>query len=211
MHDQTGTQNVFHFPWGSKSLNGFSKATMFFTCNPLLARYIPTILKPFLSSRLPVYRDATLALQYMQPVIVSHGMTAHKMHHSSICMELASCGYCVFVLTHEDGSADYAPGVGDFDVTHQLFDLWQRHLNVKVRADEVQQLSREILVPDGLRFFGQNWAHTKLSQNLVLIGHSFGGTTMLKAAKLIPEAKAIISLDPFMFPLSNDKPVLLPH
>jgi len=31
-------------------------------------------------------------------------------------MELASCGYCVFSISHSDGSADFTPSAGTFKI-----------------------------------------------------------------------------------------------
>jgi predicted dienelactone hydrolase len=65
-----------------------------------------------LSVQVPVYKNANLGLKTMQPVVFSHGLKAHRMCYSAIHMELASCGYCVIALTHNDGSADYSPKAG---------------------------------------------------------------------------------------------------
>lgn len=51
----------------------------------------------------------------MQPIVFSHGLTANRMHYATLCIELASCGYCVIVLTHNDGSADFSTVSGEFD------------------------------------------------------------------------------------------------
>merc|ERR1712183_431140 len=52
-----------------------------------------------------------------------------------------------------------------------------------------------------------------LTNNLYLMGHSFGGSTVLLSSNH-PRVKAVLALDPWMFPLSrqkfrNDKPTLV--
>ena len=41
------------------------------------------------------------------PIIFSHGLTACRAFYSSLCIELASFGFIVFVLDHHDGSCSY--------------------------------------------------------------------------------------------------------
>jgi predicted dienelactone hydrolase len=53
--------------------------------------------------------------------VFSHGLTGHRMVYSSIFMELASCGYLVIALTHNDGSADYSPKVGTYNGKHEMY------------------------------------------------------------------------------------------
>ena len=123
-NDGSGKQNVFFYSHGLQNLKGCEKAFLFFTRNEKIAGYFAMIMKPFMNVKLPVYRDATVGLLYMQPVIVSHELTGNKTNHSAICMELASCGFCVFSLTHKDGSADYSPNLGHFDGNQEMFDFW---------------------------------------------------------------------------------------
>jgi dipeptidyl aminopeptidase/acylaminoacyl peptidase len=44
------------------------------------------------------------------------------------------------------------------------------------------------------------WSKSVLDDKLVLMGHSFGGITVLGAAENCKQAKAVISLDPWFFP-----------
>ena len=49
------------------------------------------------------------------------------------------------------------------------------------------------------RSFGQKWKDVKLTSDLVLLGHSFGGITVLGAAATCDEVKAVIALDPWFY------------
>jgi platelet-activating factor acetylhydrolase len=43
----------------------------------------------------------------MIPIVFSHGLTAGRSMYSMHCCEMASHGYIVFALDHQDGSAAY--------------------------------------------------------------------------------------------------------
>ena len=63
----------------------------------------------------------------MQPLFFSHGLTANRMLYSALYRELASCGYCVIALTHNDGSADYSPVAKHLDKNVRFYDYQDRH------------------------------------------------------------------------------------
>lgn len=74
------------------------------------------ILLPSLATvSVPVYRNAGLGMRKLQPIIFSHGLSAQRNTYSALFMELASCGYCVFSIGHDDRSADYTPKAGYYD------------------------------------------------------------------------------------------------
>jgi len=56
----------------------------------------------YMSFRIPVFRNANIGLKEIQPVIFSHGLTAQKLTYSAMFMELASNGYMVITLSHND-------------------------------------------------------------------------------------------------------------
>lgn len=72
------------------------------------------VLRPMLSITVPLQVRAAPALTKMQPVIFSHGLSGFNMFYSVLYRELASCGYFVVALTHNDGSACYSSQVGQF-------------------------------------------------------------------------------------------------
>ena len=41
------------------------------------------------------------------PVIYSHGLCSNRTMHSGTCKDLASHGYIVFALDHQDGTSSY--------------------------------------------------------------------------------------------------------
>lgn len=137
----------------------------------------------------------------MQPIFFSHGLSANRGHYAALYMELASCGYFVVALTHNDGSADYSNLCGEYDKS-EMYDYWVRNFGCKVRSKELRACVKEVTSPWILKTFGQDWKDVKLSPDVVLMGHSFGGITTLTAAKDCPQAKGIIALDPWFFPMS---------
>lgn len=70
--------------------------------SPLLQFLIPTLMATWLKITIPVYRDANLGLKKMQPIVFSHGLKAHRNIYAGLCMELASCGYFVITISHND-------------------------------------------------------------------------------------------------------------
>lgn len=140
----------------------------------------------------------------MQPIVFSHGLTANRMLYSAMCMELASYGYCVITLTHNDGSADYSKEAGEYDGAEN-YDYWGKNFGVKIREKEVNAVVAEITKPWILASFGPDWKPAQFTDNLVLMGHSYGGITALGAAEQCQKAKAIVALDPWFFPHYQDE------
>jgi hypothetical protein len=63
-----------------------------------------------------------------------------------------------------------------------------------------------MMEPDFLtKSFGKKWQYKSLTKDLVLMGHSYGGTTALGSADKCFQAKAVIGLDPWFFPYAGDK------
>ena len=98
-----------------------------------IAKSVSEPMKRFLKIKVPVYRDAIVGLSDMQVIVFSHGFTAHRMIYSALYMELASCGYCVVALTHNDGSADYSPQASYFKNSKKMHDYEFKNEQVKIR------------------------------------------------------------------------------
>jgi predicted dienelactone hydrolase len=139
-------------------------------------------MRELLSARVPVYENASVGLKKLQPIFFSHGMTCHRLSYTGLCMELASCGYCVVTLTHGDGSADYHPQAGFFEEGMNINDYRARNTAVKLREKEILSLVKEFTSHNFLQNFGLDWKFVELSKNVVLMGHSYGGITALGAA-----------------------------
>lgn len=90
--------------------------------------------------------------------MISHGVLHNKMLHSMWACELASLGFCVFTLTHKDGTADYAQGVGHVDMSIETWDYWQRQAMLRYRTQEIVHLVNELSKPKALSVFGASWA-----------------------------------------------------
>jgi len=77
--------------------------------------------------------------------------------YSSWLRELASCGYLVVSITHNDGSSDYSPYVGCFDKTLKFYEYQRRNAQTQVRIDEVSAIVDEITKTDRFTQFGPDW------------------------------------------------------
>ena len=79
-------------------------------------RFVKQFIKPFSLVKIPVLRDGDLAKEFrdgtklLQPLLFSHGLTTHRMNYSGICRELASYGFLVIALNHNDRSCLFTKG-----------------------------------------------------------------------------------------------------
>jgi len=74
----------------------------------------------------------------MQPVVFSHGLTANRLFYSCWFREMASCGYFVIALTHNDGSADFSPQAGPYDKSVHMYDYDPMNKKIKQREWELK-------------------------------------------------------------------------
>lgn len=99
--------------------------------------------------------------------------------HSVLCKHLASNGYIVFALDHNDETASYTINKEGLDVFHcndERMSLELRAVQIKIRATELESFVDEIYEQDFLQrhlSFDQN-IRLELSK-LSLSGHSVGG------------------------------------
>ena len=79
-------------------------------------KIVPLFIRPFSLATIPVTKDGDLAEEFrtgkklLQPLIFSHGLTSHKMNYSGICREIASYGFLVIALNHNDRSCEFTTG-----------------------------------------------------------------------------------------------------
>jgi hypothetical protein len=87
-----------------------------------------------------------------------------------------------------------------------MYDEKTKHLQIGIRENEILSLADEIMSPKFPISVSEDWGdrNATFSKNLVLMGHSFGGITVLGAAKDCKHAAAIIALDPWFWPHCND-------
>lgn len=127
------------------------------------------------------------------------------MVYSALCMELASCGYMVITFSHNDRSSDYTPQAGHFDHKTPMYDYKTRNLQVKLRENEMLALVEEVMQPGFVGSVSLDWKNkVKLTSDLVILGHSFGGITALGAAKDCDAAKAVCVMDPWFWPKKDE-------
>lgn len=105
-------------------------------------------------------------------------------------------GQPVFFL-HANGypPACYRPLLTQLAKTNRIIAMIQRPLWEGSQPEKVQDWTP--LTDDLLRFLDENASHSPI----IVIGHSMGGTALLRAALREPERfKAIVLLDPVLFP-----------
>ena len=121
-------------------------------------------------------------MKTMQPIIFSHGFSGNRMTYSALCMELASSGYFVVCISHDDKSGMFTPLAGPFQSEIPLYTFDIRKEQVKIRENEVLALADEIMSRDFMKSVSLEWKTNTLSRDLVLMGHSYGGITVCAAA-----------------------------
>lgn len=148
-------------------------------------------------------------------VFFSHGLCGCRTTYSTICTELASQGHIVVALEHADGSAALAitseKSIAYVSYGEASGSLRERQLKQRVR--EFQAAKRSIadlqesmlLAPDSgdhcrLVDVGLTSANIDLD-NCVLLGHSFGGATVMLAAQTPAfRGRPVAIMDPWLGP-----------
>ena len=105
----TDGNNALWLRHGEKTLLGIAKANGSNENNhtPLW------IMRSFLNIRMETAEEGELpeefakGLKKLIPVIYCHGLSSNRSMHSGTCRDLASNGYIVFIMDHEDGTSVY--------------------------------------------------------------------------------------------------------
>jgi len=166
------------------------------------------------------------SIQGWPVVVFSHGMGCSRATMSQLTYQLASQGVVVISLEHREGSgcASFyrkARGAGVVEIPHRC--LMDGEDELTVREGQVKHRGKEILrVLDLLEQIqaGESIDNvfTSKSRNcpsplagsldlssLYLMGHSYGGASVLLVASMIRESRVrlagVIALDPWMFPV----------
>lgn len=164
------------------------------------------------------------------PVIIfSHGLAGHQHMYSHFAADLASMGAIVICVQHTDGSACFAltppeGNRGDIPVSHQRGIPYEiapaddaengfPFRQTQLKAKRTPELSRVIEFATGAALrtlLGVSQDSERGAVPVTLIGHSFGGTTVVstaaRAATVIREKIAsVVALDLWTEPLANDE------
>ncbi|XP_044301167.1 platelet-activating factor acetylhydrolase isoform X2 [Varanus komodoensis] len=182
----------------------------------------------------PAKWNATIKPGEKYPLIIfSHGLGAFRTIYSAICIEMASQGFIVAALEHRDqsSSATYfykeKPDLGGKGKTLEIDKEWIYYKKLKADEDEfslrrqqVQQRADECMraldlmmdINSGepivdLMSLNFNWMLLKDSidiQKIAVMGHSFGGATVVEALSRDVRFKCGIALDAWMLPLCDE-------
>jgi len=182
----------------------------------------------------PILQNETLAKdQDKFPLMIfSHGYGGCRMTYSILCAELASRGFIVAALEHADGSACAARTINseaspewvgnvpfnlpEGDSTTRVRQIGKRLAECQGALDMISKLNEEgnegewLLAPLGGEKvdFQQFQRRFDLNSGVVICGHSFGGTTALKALLSGDSFAGAFCLDPWMPPIKRELPKL---
>ncbi|KAL4512162.1 hypothetical protein ABPG72_005164 [Tetrahymena utriculariae] len=139
----------------------------------------------------------------LKPIIFSHGFMGSRTMYSIIMKQLASLGYVIFCVEHYDVIKEKeVEKIKDKVLRKNLFkevkeqELEERASKIKGMIDLIQN-EKELN-----RLFKQNLSLDK--NNITLMGHSYGGATVqCSAFKYKEHVKALICLDPWLFPMKD--------
>ncbi|KAM9665715.1 platelet-activating factor acetylhydrolase isoform 1-T3 [Trichechus inunguis] len=182
----------------------------------------------FGSMTTPAKWNSPLRTGEKYPLIVfSHGLGAFRTIYSAIGNDLASHGFIVAAIEHRDGSASATYYFKDESAAVKGNKSWLyfktlkrdeveaavRNEQVRQRAKECSQALNLILDLDHGRpiknaldlEFDVKQLKDSIDRNKVaMIGHSFGGATVIQALSEDQRFRCGIALDAWMFPLGDE-------
>lgn len=210
----------------------FSGLADFMKLNRTLTVHIFNYL--FGSFKIPAAPDAPLKASEKYPVVIfSHGLGAFRTLYSTICVELASQGFIVASVEHRDLSASatyYCREAAETEamaLKSNTLQQWMyyralqqgekefplRNQQVQVRAkecvdalDTLAEINAGKQVTNDLQT-GFDWKSLENSMDLSkvsVIGHSFGGATVIQALSQDEKFKCGVALDTWMLPVDDE-------
>ncbi|XP_051008889.1 platelet-activating factor acetylhydrolase [Acomys russatus] len=187
------------------------------------------------SMKTPASWNAPLRTGEKYPLIVfSHGLGAFRSLYSAIGVGLASYGFIVAAVEHRDESASATYYFEDQAAAKLENRSWLYIKKLKledakiIRKEQVQQRAKEcsqalsaILDIDhgnpkenilGSDFDVKQLKGTIDRNKIAVVGHSFGGATVIQSLSEDQRFKCGVALDPWMFPVSEeDLPSRIPQ
>ncbi|ERE89293.1 platelet-activating factor acetylhydrolase-like protein [Cricetulus griseus] len=159
-------------------------------------------------------------------VIFSHGLGAFRTIYSAIGIGLASYGFIVATVEHRDGSASATYYFEDQvaakveNRTWLYLKMLKQEEEEKVRKQQVQQRAKEcsqalsaiLDIGHGSpkenilgSYFDVKQLEGAIDEDKIAVfGHSFGGATVIQALSEDQRFKCGVSLDPWMYPVSEE-------
>jgi len=131
--------------------------------------------------------------------VFSHGLLGCVAAYSAVCAEVASHGSIVLAPEHQDGSAAYTTSAEGVDLPftsrrpkeHEDDKAW-RAAQTQVRVDELRTLLdtlRDALADTPVGSLSDEQLGFCRDGSVALLGHSFGGGTVLEAAAAMSGGK----------------------
>ncbi|KAF6365070.1 phospholipase A2 group VII [Rhinolophus ferrumequinum] len=180
----------------------------------------------FGSMTIPISWNSPLRTGEKYPLIVfSHGLGAFRTIYSAIGMDLASHGFIVAVVEHRDRSASATYYYDDQSAAERGEKTWLylktlkpgeeevplRNEQVQLRAKECSQALDLILGVDhetdnvlDVEFDIEQLKDSIDSNKIAIMGHSFGGATVIQALNDDQRFRCGIALDAWMLPLAEE-------
>ena len=195
-----------YFKNGDKCIDGL---------NIFHSRTIPKWLYPSLNiptinkwSKIPCFENAPIqntSTNKKYPILLfSHGIRSNWDQYTNLCCSLASYGYIVIIMEHNDGSAFYTKTKDDQDIfyirsfiiddkTKKKYNPrpWKREHYIQFRGNQINKyripqyinLFKYILNINGMKDkFLQNILNHCDLNNIIFGGHSFGAATATMSA-----------------------------
>ena len=173
------------------------------------ARFSSSVFNFMKYSEMDCDRDGELADEYQNsklPVVIfSHGIRGHRNTSSGLLRELASQGFVVYSLDHNDGTAastfDEKTNETNYYAKEDMTDmnLWKER--IEVRYEEIKDVLNHIhSKPKDIN----NNIEYDLDR-IVIAGHGFGGcTALLTAHRETERISHCVMLDPWLFVLHKE-------
>lgn len=180
----------------------------------------------FGSMTIPASWNSHLRTGEKYPLIIfSHGLGAFRTLYSAIAIDLASYGFIVATVEHRDESASATYYFRDQAAAKADNKTWMyikipKQENSSDRNEQVRQRSQEcskalsfiLDINNGrtvknilnLRFDIKQLRDSIDRNKIAIMGHSFGGATVLQTLSEDRRFRCGIALDAWMFPLDDD-------
>lgn len=144
-------------------------------------------------------------------IIFSHGLYGIPELYTLLSENLSSYGFIVFGIYHTDGSAFHVQFPNGKKIPYQTQDI-NREKQIENRVNDIQFLIKKIKelskkrIVDPDEIFLSNFFDGRLdSDQISILGHSFGGITSIFASCLDSNINSCICLDPWLNPFELNK------